>query len=268
MLFDIATPEEKLLLIAHHYDSMQKDIDDIIDAITSFSDDDKKTSRELKALAKTVNDWIDALGKKHETFTALQTKNLEKESRERTDGHALILKKIESIEKLKNAISGDSVKSVKALKDWMEKRLKSISNDFDSLRNLKPSSWGGSSRMIYNNSPGTIGVPMSPQNLYSDWNLIMGPGLSLTAVNNTTAGWVDVTISVTGGSGGSTLGFETPTGTIDGVNATFTVVHTPLFVVLNGATYFENDGYTLAGLTITMLVIPQTGSTLRSAFNI
>lgn len=67
-------------------------------------------------------------------------------------------------------------------------------------------------------------------------------------------------------SGGTTLGFETPVGTIDGVNATFTVIHVPVYVVLNGLTYFQGDGYTLSGLTITMLVIPETGSTLRSAF--
>lgn len=67
--------------------------------------------------------------------------------------------------------------------------------------------------------------------------------------------------------GGSSLAFETPVGDIDGVNDTFTVSNVPLYVVLNGQTYFQNDGYTLSGLTITMLVIPETGSTLRSAFN-
>lgn len=68
-----------------------------------------------------------------------------------------------------------------------------------------------------------------------------------------------------GGSGGG-LNFETPSGTIDGSNDTFTVLHTPKAVVLNGAWYFENDGYTLSGLTITMLVIPETVSTFRSAY--
>ena len=59
-------------------------------------------------------------------------------------------------------------------------------------------------------------------------------------------------------SGSGLAGFETPVGTINGVNDTFTVSYTPKAVILNGVTYFENDGYTLSTLTITMLVIPVT----------
>lgn len=67
-------------------------------------------------------------------------------------------------------------------------------------------------------------------------------------------------------SSGGGLTFETPTGAIDGVNVTYTVLHTPKAVILNGEWYFENDGYTLTDLTITMLITPMTGSTLRSAY--
>jgi hypothetical protein len=70
-----------------------------------------------------------------------------------------------------------------------------------------------------------------------------------------------------GTGGGSALSFETPTGTINGTNDVFTVTHTPVGITLNGLWYFEGDGYTRVGLTITMLVIPETGSTLRSAYN-
>lgn len=66
------------------------------------------------------------------------------------------------------------------------------------------------------------------------------------------------------GSGGAS--FETPSGTINGSNAAFSVIHTPKAVILNGATYFQNDGYTLSGLNITMLIVPATGSTLRSMY--
>lgn len=66
----------------------------------------------------------------------------------------------------------------------------------------------------------------------------------------------------------SGLNFETPTGTIDGVNATFTVLNIPKAVVINGMWYYENDGYTRSGLTLTIAspIIPATGSTLRSAY--
>ncbi len=68
-----------------------------------------------------------------------------------------------------------------------------------------------------------------------------------------------------GGSGGS-LDFETPTGTIDDSNLSFDVLNTPLYLVVNGAQYFEGVHYTLAGLTITLNDPVGTGGFIRSAF--
>ncbi len=70
-------------------------------------------------------------------------------------------------------------------------------------------------------------------------------------------------------TGGGTTAYETPVGTIDGANTSFTVSHTPIAIILNAYTYFEGDGYTFdAGtMTVTMLVIPVAGSTLRSQYN-
>lgn len=60
---------------------------------------------------------------------------------------------------------------------------------------------------------------------------------------------------------------ETPTGAIDNNNVTFTVVHTPAFVQLNGAIQTASGvDYTLTGLTITFVNAPQTGSILRSYY--
>lgn len=53
------------------------------------------------------------------------------------------------------------------------------------------------------------------------------------------------------GGTGSTQ-FETPSGSVNGSNVTFTVLNTPLYVVADNQTYFQNFGYTLSGLTITM----------------
>jgi hypothetical protein len=86
-----------------------------------------------------------------------------------------------------------------------------------------------------------------------------GAGVTGGAIGN------DVTETIPGGGSGG-VSFETPVGLIDSSNVTYTVSNTPKYVILNGSTYFENDGYTLAGLTITMLIVPETGSTLRSAY--
>ena len=51
-------------------------------------------------------------------------------------------------------------------------------------------------------------------------------------------------------------GSETPVGTVNGINKTFTVSNTPKYVVSDGVTYFANNGYTIVGLTITMDYAP------------
>jgi len=50
--------------------------------------------------------------------------------------------------------------------------------------------------------------------------------------------------------------FETPSGAVDGTNATFVCTRTPRCVYADGGVYFNNYGYTLAGLTITMSFYP------------
>ena len=57
-----------------------------------------------------------------------------------------------------------------------------------------------------------------------------------------------------GGGGGYTI--ETPTGSVNGSNTTFTVTVAPEYIVVDGAAKFENAGYTIAGLTITTDVPP------------
>lgn len=59
---------------------------------------------------------------------------------------------------------------------------------------------------------------------------------------------------------------ETPSGTIDGSNTTFTLANTPttgsVHLYLNGVRLKAGAGndYTISGLTITMLYAPETGS--------
>lgn len=85
-------------------------------------------------------------------------------------------------------------------------------------------------------------------------------------VEVTEDGMGGVIVNILGSSGGG-IAFETPVGLINSSNVTYIVSNIPLYIVLNGNTYFENDGYTLSGLTVTMLITPETGSTLRSAYS-
>jgi hypothetical protein len=65
---------------------------------------------------------------------------------------------------------------------------------------------------------------------------------------------------------------ETPSGTINGSNATFTLTSTPvansLLLFYNGLLMEEGAGndYTISGTTITMLQVPETGSRLKAQY--
>lgn len=106
--------------------------------------------------------------------------------------------------------------------------------------------------------------------IYADGVLLSDDANSIDFTGGGVSGSVDmdgnVTENIPGGGSGGSIAFETPVGLINDSNVTFTVSNVPLYIVLNGSTYFEGDGYTLSGLTITMLITPQTGSTLRSAY--
>lgn len=58
------------------------------------------------------------------------------------------------------------------------------------------------------------------------------------------------------GAGGGSITVETPVGTVDSANVTFTVTATPKWIVSDGITYFSGFGYSIAALTVTMEVPP------------
>lgn len=66
---------------------------------------------------------------------------------------------------------------------------------------------------------------------------------------------------------------ETPTGTVDGSNPTFTLSSTPnpatsIEVKLNGMVLTYGTGYTLSGATLTMVNIPQVGDEFRVNYTV
>lgn len=76
-----------------------------------------------------------------------------------------------------------------------------------------------------------------------------------------TKGQVDAAVAAAGGGG-----VEIPVGDVNGVNVTYTVSNTPKFLTVDGQAIYENYGYTLSTLTITMENAPLTGQILRSHY--
>ena|ERR1035437_3970417 len=64
---------------------------------------------------------------------------------------------------------------------------------------------------------------------------------------------------------------EIPTGTINGTNATFTLVHIPkigsLKMIINGLMLKLTDDFTVTGNTVTMIQIPWTGCNFLANYN-
>ena len=65
----------------------------------------------------------------------------------------------------------------------------------------------------------------------------------------------DVTETIPGGGAGLTQ--LTATGTVDGLNTTFTFTSKPTYIVSDGAWLLENAGWTYSGSTATMTTPPQ-----------
>lgn len=59
--------------------------------------------------------------------------------------------------------------------------------------------------------------------------------------------WIPGTVS---GGGGSSV--ETPSGTVNGSNTSFTVSNEPAFIIVDGITYFDGAGYTYGAGTLTI----------------
>lgn len=69
---------------------------------------------------------------------------------------------------------------------------------------------------------------------------------------------------------GSSLAQETPQGTIDDSNVTFTVVHEPFYIIVNGGNYFAGTGsyQSYAAGTITLSSPVGEGGFIRSVYQV
>jgi len=127
---------------------------------------------------------------------------------------------------------------------------------------ILPVTNGGTGQSVYTN--GQLLIGNTTGNTLSKATLTAGSGVTITNGNGS------ITIAATGGSAGNTMTTETPTGTINGSNATFTLSQTPLnnniILTLNGVRQTPTTDYTLSGTTITFTTAPFTGVTLLCSY--
>ena len=210
---------------------------------------------EVERIEKTIPSTVD--------ITPLKNKISEIEGS--IAGHTLalnlLLKEVESIRKESKDKDGEHSSRRNHLDARIYKIEESIKSDINELkksyRSLS-SKGGGSMPRKWNLNGSTI------LSRYADVNFITS---GWSVANDDVLKMTNITITGTGGGSGG-FAFETPSGTINGVNATFTVTHVPAFIVINSNLYFQNNGYTLSGLTLTIdpSIIPVTGSFLQSCY--
>lgn len=107
---------------------------------------------------------------------------------------------------------------------------------------------------------------VNPLTRYTDINFIAGTNVTITTANDDVKRRVNLTIIAAGGGGGAN--FETPVGTVNDSNTSFTVLNTPLYIIVNGVTYFSGTGlftsYSVPTITLSSPV--GTGGFIRSAY--
>lgn len=86
--------------------------------------------------------------------------------------------------------------------------------------------------------------------IIKDLNFVGGTGMAIAFSH------VNGRPTLTFNASASGITVETPTGTVDASNTTFTVSAQPKYVVSDGTTYFEGAGYSYAALEISMDIPP------------
>lgn len=121
----------------------------------------------------------------------------------------------------------------------------------------------------WNEVPGAfVAVEVGTANADTVW---LGSADAGGTLNTTAITWMQIPTAA-GLLNANFVDKETPAGTINGVNVTFTIANTPVLgsehIYLNGNLQDVGAGndYTISGLTITYLTAPLTGEKLRASY--
>lgn len=199
LLLSLSDESEKPKEILDYIDSIESDIEDIMSSIRISQKDSRDNISDLFNGVKLMDDkYKEVFDQKDKVFDEKVTLiNKKIDSFFEVYKKYIKLNKEDSVVSLKE-LRRDLSKDINIVKDKLEDYVKDIIKKFERLgNNMVPQAWGGSSRTFY-----LRGNTISPDNIYSDINLIAGPNVTINNVNNETTHRVDVTISATGDGGG------------------------------------------------------------------
>jgi hypothetical protein len=113
--------------------------------------------------------------------------------------------------------------------------------------------------------PGSSGVALTVGGVYI--GEVRDMIMTGTAVAKSVDAHGRVILTFTGGSGSGSTQVETPTGDVDGVNTSYTVANTPLYIIVDGISKFETLHYTYGAGTITVTDGAIPTQYIRSVFS-
>ena len=141
-------------------------------------------------------------------------------------------------------LTGDDRLDESAIKGLDEREERLMRRIAEASKKGEPIKFVGGARGIY------VYIGGSKKGIMNSMNFAAGTGMSIaySKVN----GLDTLTFNASGGG----ISVVTPTGSVNAVNAVFTVSAQPQWVVADGVTYYEGKGYSYAALQITMDVAP------------
>lgn len=253
---DVATPDDLLKLtetlvnvIAQERDKLllklqaqKADTDGAIaDALRVLDQKDKSLRLLVAQLTKSNADTVTTLVKR----LSSEVKRLERKIPSRTDLSG-IESQIEAIQAALQTVPTEITANPEAVRNALELLAEDERLDIGAIRGLE--NYSELVELMKTVHPSNFNIGKVIRSLRAG----SGVTIDVTDPNNPI-------INAIGGGSGST--YETPTGTVDGVNVTFTVSDIPKCIFYYGTPLFEGaNGYSRSGLTITMPYAPGAGT--------
>lgn len=237
----LSVVEDKIDILDEKFSNFVDDLnsDSSIDDLTASLQSVKDFSRELKDV---ITARIESLDEKFQLQLSLHKNNL---NTSLVTKYAELKSSLARLEKTTEGISESIDKINPSLDKKITKSRSEVEEAISKLREevfQKISTIGRGGNMNRNIS---IGGNSSVLSRYTDVNLKAGTNVAITYANNDTTKNVDVTFTGTGG-----IAPTIPTGTVNGVNLTFTAGSTPTIVFTEGGHFTNGFGVTITGLTI------------------
>ena len=248
-LIEVITYEKDRLdkVIADTDQGIKSDIKNLTEGIV-------KANRAIEQMVRDTDDLSKAEINQVRKLVASEVRRLEDsipempEDFDASDLYELLNTQSKSLDSLTTLVAGENIRNALEAIPLEEDKLKIeaigfLRKELDELRGL-----------LKTTSTNTTAIIAHRLSQIGDVSIAGATNGQVLAYNSTTGLWEAVNQS----GGGGSVTVETPSGSVNSSNVTFTVTAEPKWIVSDGITYFSGAGYSLVTLTVTMDVAPSS----------